>query len=91
MKKSSIRLFFVLYKSNPSTKELWHFIDKILNRSSLPLPDSLLKHSADQFCSYFADKIKTLRSKLPLTDLNSSFLPDKLPPLFSSFKLVSVL
>ena len=36
------------------------------------------------------DKIKTLRSKLPLIDLNLLSLPDKSPPIFSSFKLVSV-
>ena len=36
------------------------------------------------------DKIKTLRSKLPLIDLNPLFLPDKSSPIFSSFKLVSV-
>ena len=35
------------------------------------------------------DKIKTLRSKLPLIDLNPLSLPNKSPPLFSSFKLVS--
>ena len=35
-------------------------------------------------------KIKTLRSKLPLIDLNPLSLPDKSPPIFSSFKLVSV-
>ena len=36
------------------------------------------------------DKIKTLHSKLPLIDLNPLSLPDKSPPTFSSFKLVSV-
>ena len=54
------------------------------------LPNSSSKHSADQFCTYFVDKIKTLRSKLPLIDLNPLSLPDKSPPIFSSFKLVSV-
>ena len=36
------------------------------------------------------DKIKTLRSKLPLIDLNPLSLPDNSPPIFSSFKLVSI-
>ena len=36
------------------------------------------------------DKIKTLRSELLLIDLNPLYLPDKSPPSFSSFKLVSV-
>ena len=75
---------------NSSTKELWHSIYKILNHSSSSLPDSPLKHSADQFSSYFDDKIKTLSSKLPLIDLNSLSSPDKLPPSLPSFKLVSV-
>ena len=62
----------------------------MLNRSSSSLPNSSSKHSADQFCTYFVDKIKTLRLKLPLIDLNPLSLPDKSPPIFSSFKLVSV-
>ena len=62
----------------------------MLNRSSSSLPNSSSKHSADQFCTYFVDKIKTLRSKLPLIDLNPLSLPDKSPPIFSSFKLVSI-
>ena len=33
---------------------------------------------------------KTLRSKLPLIDLNPLSLPGKSPPIFSSFKLVPV-
>ena len=62
----------------------------MLNHSSSSLPNSSSKHSADQFCTYFVDKIKTLRSKLPLIDLNPLSLPDKSPPIFSSFNLVSV-
>ena len=67
-------------------------MDKLLNRSSSSLPNPS-KHSADQFCTYFVDKIKTLIylcSKLPLIDLNPLSLPDKSSPIFSSFKLVSV-
>ena len=62
----------------------------MLNRSSSSLPNSSSKHSADQFCTYSVDKIKTFRSKLPLIDLNPLSLPDKSPPIFSSFKLVSI-
>ena len=90
MKKAQSDYFSSLFKSNSSTKELWHSLDKILYRSSSSLPDFPPKNSADQFCSYFIDKIKTLHSKLPLIDLNPLSLPDKSPPLFSSFKLVSV-
>ena len=80
----------IKYTYNSNTKELWHSIDKLLNRSSSSSPNSSSKHSGDQFCTYFVDKIKTLRSKLPLIDLNPLSLPDKSPPIFSSFKLVSV-
>ena len=90
MKKAQSDYFSSLFKSNSSTKELWHSTDKILNCSSSSLFDSPPKHSADQFCSYFVDKIKILRLKLQLIDLNPLSLPDKLPPLFSSFKLVLV-
>ena len=62
----------------------------MLNRSSSSLPNSSSKLPADQFCTYFVNKIKTLRSKLPLIDLNPLTLPDKSPPIFLSFKLVSV-
>ena len=81
-------MFLVSFKSNSNTKKLWHSIDKILNRSSKS--NSASKNSADQFCSHFVDKIKFLRSKLPLIDLNPLSIPDKLPPSFSSFKLESV-
>ena len=50
--------FSSLFKSNLNTKELWHCIDKLLNRSSSSLPN-FSKYSADQFCTYFVDRIKT--------------------------------
>ena len=61
VKKAQSDYFSSLFISNSNTKELWHSIDKLLNRSSSSLPNSS-KHSADQFCTYFVDKIKTLRS-----------------------------
>ena len=82
--------FSSLFKSNLNTKELWHSINKLLNRSSSSLPYSPPKYSANQFCSYFFNKIKTLCSKLSFNDLKSLFLPNKSPSIFSSFKLVSV-
>ena len=92
MKKAQSDYFSSLFKSNSSrpTKELWYFTDKILICFSPSLSDSPPKHSADQLCSCFVDKIKTLRSKLPLIDLNPLYLPNKSPPSFSSFKLVFV-
>ena len=70
VKEAQSDYFSSLFKSNSNTKELSHSIDKLLNRSSSSLPNSSSKHSADQFCTYFVDKIKTLRSKLPLIELN---------------------
>ena len=90
MKRAQSDYFSSLFKSNSRTKELWYSKQKIVNQSSSSLPDSSSKDLADQFFSYFVDKIKTLRSKLPLIDLDPLFLPDKSPPSFSSFKLVSV-
>ena len=90
VKKAQSDYFSFLFKSNSIIKELRHSIDKLLNRSSSSLLNFPLKHSADQFCTYCADKIKTFRSKLPLINLNLLSLPDKSPPIFSSFKLVSV-
>ena len=55
----------------------------------LSLTNSPPRHLAYQFCSYFADKIKTL-FKTSKIDLNPLFLTDKSPPSFSSFKQVSV-
>ena len=89
VKKSRSDYFLSLFKSNSNIKELWHSIDKLLNRSSSSLLNSS-KHSADPFCTYFVDKIKALRLKIPLIDLNPLFLPGQSPPTFSSFKLVSV-
>ena len=46
-------------------------------------------YSADQFSSFFSDKIKTLRLNLPLININPFSVPDKAPPLFSSFNPAS--
>ena len=53
VKKTQSDYFSSLFKSNSSTKELWHSIGKILNRSSSSLLDSPPKNSADQFFSCF--------------------------------------
>ena len=90
VKKAQSDYFSLLFKSISNTKELWHSIDKLLNRSNSSFPNSSSNHSANQFCTYFVDKIKTLRFKLPLIDFNPLSLPDKSPSIFSSFKLVSV-
>ena len=57
--------------------------DKLIHRSCLFLPDS--KHFADQFCSFFVEKMKTLCSKFLLMDLNPLSLPGHLLLTFSSF------
>ena len=58
VKKAQSDYFSSLFKSNSNTQELWHSIDKLLNRSSSSLPNSSSKHAANQFCTYFVDKIK---------------------------------
>ena len=83
--KAQSDYFLPCFKSNSNIKELWHSIDKLLNRFSSSLLNSPLKHSADLFSSHFVDKIKTFFSKLQLIDLNTL-----LPLSFSPFKLISV-
>ena len=39
---------------------------------------------------FFVDKIKVLRSKLPLVDLNPFTIPDRPPPTFSLFQPASI-
>ena len=46
-------------------------------------------YSANQLSSFFSYKIKTLRLNLQLINVNPYFVPDKLPPTFSSFKPAS--
>ena len=71
------------------SKSLWHSINKVLHRPipSQQIPPAL--HSADQFSSFFNDKIKTLHFNLLLFNINPFSVPDKTPPIFSSFKLSS--
>ena len=46
----------------------------------------IILHSADQFSSFFNDKIKTLCLNLPLININPFSVFDKSPPIFPSFK-----
>ena len=80
--------FSSLINSNSNNKELWNFTDKLLNWPILSLPVSSPKYSADQLCSYFADKIKT-PFEICIRRFKSYFSSWSLPPIFSSFKLVS--
>ena len=52
----------------------------VVNKSAV-INNHILENKIDILC---------IRSKLPLIDLNPLSLPDKSPPIFSSFKLVSV-
>ena len=47
-------------------------------------------HSSDQFSSFFVDKIKALRSKLSLVDLNPFTIPERPTPTFLLLQLASV-
>ena len=46
-------------------------------------------HSANQFSSFFGEKIETLLLNLSLLNVNPYSTPDKLPSTFSLFKRVS--
>ena len=56
-----------------------------MHRSNLSQQITPVIHSADQFSSFFSDKIKTFRLNLPLIYINPFSVPDKSPPIFSSF------
>ena len=58
----------------------------MLHRSNLFQQISLSVQSANQFSSFFSDKINTLRWNLPLINVNLYSVPNKLPPKFSLFK-----
>ena len=71
-------------------QNLWRSINQVFHRpssSSLNPPFTL---SVDQFSSFFVNKIKALRSKLPLVDLNPFTIPDRPPPSFSLIQPASV-
>ena len=89
MKKAQSNYFSSLFENCLDSKSLWHFIDKVLHLSNPSLQIPPARHSADQFSSFFSDKIKTLRLNLPLININPFSVPDKLPPIFSSFKPAS--
>ena len=69
---------------------MWRSINQVCHRSSsssLNPPSTL---SADQFSSFFVDKIKALCSKLPLVDLNPFTIPERPPPTFLLFQPASI-
>ena len=88
MKKAQSNYFSSFFDNCLDFKSL-AFIDKVLHRSnpSQQIPPAI--HSADQFSSFFSDKIKTLRLNLPLININLFSVPDKSPSTFSSFKPAS--
>ena len=89
MKKAQSNYFSSLCDNCLDSKSLWHSIDKILHQSNPSQQIPSAKHSAYQFSSFSSDKIKTLRLNLPLININLFSVPDKSPPIFSSFKPAS--
>ena len=90
VKKAQSDYFSSLFKNCSDSKSLWRSINQVCHRSSsssLNPPSTL---SADQFSSFFVDKIKALRSKLPLVDLNPFTIPERPPPTFSLFQPASI-
>ena len=86
MKKVQSNYFSSLFDNYLDSKSLWHSIDKVWHRSNPSQQITPVIHSSDQFSSFCSDKIKTLRLNLPLININPFSVPDKLPPIFSSFK-----
>ena len=72
-----------------NSKSLWQSINKVLHRSnpSQQIPPAI--YSANQFSSFFSEKIKTFRLNLPLININPFSVPEKSPLIFSSFKSAS--
>ena len=89
LKKAQSNYFSSLFDNCLDSKSFWHSIDKVLHRSNSfqQIPPAI--HSADQFSSFFSDKIKTLRLYLPLININPFSVPEKSPPIFSLFQPAS--
>ena len=72
----------LIHSSSSNPRHLWRAVNSLLHRkSSSPLPSSIPSPSiADTFCSFFSDKISSLRFTLQsLLDSNSPS-PDPLLP-----------
>ena len=90
VKKAQSNYFPSLFKNFSDSKSLWHSINQVCHRSSSSSLNPPSTFSADQFGSFFVDKIKALRSKLLLVDLNPLTIPDRPSPTFSLFQPASV-
>ena len=91
LKKGQSNYFSSLFDHCLGSKSLWLSNEKMLHRSNPSLQISPSIHSADQYSSFFSDKIKTLGLNLPLIKVNPYSVPDILPPTFSSFKPASLM
>ena len=60
LKKAQSNYFSSLFENCLDSKSLWHSIDKILHQSNPSQQISPSIHSANQFSSFFRDKIKTI-------------------------------
>ena len=58
VKKAQSDYFSFLFKSNSNTKELWHSINKLLNRSSSSLPNLLQNIQLISFALILWTKLK---------------------------------
>ena len=86
VEKAQSNYFSSSFDNCLDSKFLWHSIDKVLHRSNPSQQTPPAIYSADQFSSFLSDKIKTLRSNLPLIKINLFSVPDKSLPIFSSLK-----
>ena len=85
-KKAQSNYFLSLFKNCSDSKSLWRSINQVCHHSSSSSLNPLFTLSVDKFSSFFEDKIKALRSKLPLVDLNPFSIPEKLPSTFLLFQ-----
>ena len=71
-------------------KKLWQALNRIFSRSNTTVLPSFVdeKSLANKFGSFFIDKIKKIRDTFKHTR-SKSLHPDKVPPTFSSFQVVS--
>ena len=90
IKKAQSNYFSSLFKNCSDSKSLWRSINQVCHCSSSFSLNPRFTLTADQLVLFFLDKIKAVRSKLLLVDLNLLTIPDRPPPTFLLFQPVSV-
>jgi hypothetical protein len=89
--KSTFLTNFVLENSS-NPRSLWQALHKILHKGrDTALPNNISVSSLpDIFLTYFSDKIAKIREKFSSTVKTGFSLPHSPPPVFSSFKVITL-